>query len=370
MIADPFGALLRGERVSWNTLGMSVEQFLDFCREAEIDGLAFEALATAGIDWPEAVASELGTRVRAGAGVELVRAREARGVLDALAAADVRALVFKGTALAYSVYSQPAFRPRNDTDLLVRPADAQAARETLESLGYIATNYSDGQVLFRQFELQRRDQFGLTHAVDIHWALSTQAVFADQFGFEELEAGAVPIPSLGEHARGLGLTDALLVACVHPAMHHRNEERLIWLYDIHLVASRLTDPDWGRFAGAATGKSMGGVCLHWLTRAAERLDTPFPADVRGRLTAASARGEPSARYLEPGRRWGDELAASLVALTWRDRLRLLREVAFPAPRYMLAAYGMAGVPLGGILLPALYAHRGARGAWKVLTGRK
>jgi putative ABC transport system permease protein len=48
----------------------------------------------------------------------------------------------------------------------------------------------------------------------------------------------------------------------------------------------------------------------------------------------------------------------------------LREVLLPSPDYMLALYGLRGKPLAAWLLPALYLHRNARGAWKVLSGKK
>jgi len=37
---------------------------------------------------------------------------------------------------------------------------------------------------------------------------------------------------------------------------------------------------------------------------------------------------------------------------------------------MLALYGLHGKPLAAWLLPMLYVHRNARGAWKVLSGKK
>ena len=52
------------------------------------------------------------------------------------------------------------------------------------------------------------------------------------------------------------------------------------------------------------------------------------------------------------------------------RARLLREVLFPSPHYMLGAYGYRDKPLAVCLLPALYAHRNLRGMWKILMGKK
>ena len=362
--------LLRGGQIAWSDLATSAERFLAACVDQDLTGLVHQALAADGAGWPADLTREIADRARGEAGAEMVRARETTRALDALAASGVHPLVFKGTALAYTVYRHPSLRTRNDTDLLVRPGDRETARAALESIGYQATNYCDGDVLFRQYELQRRDEFGLTHAVDIHWGLSTQVLFADLFDFDELDRNAVPVPPLGGNARAPGAVDALLLACIHPAMHHQNEERLIWLYDVHLLAGRLSGTDWDRFADTAAGKSVAAICGHALERAAARLGTPVPRAALHRLNVAAARGEPSARYLDPGRRWATELAASLGALGWRDRVRLIREVAFPAPRYMLVAYGMSGTRLGPALLPALYAHRVVRGMWKVLTGRK
>jgi hypothetical protein len=63
--------------------------------------------------------------------------------------------------------------------------------------------------------------------------------------------------------------------------------------------------------------------------------------------------------------------ASLRGLPgWRDRLRLLREVAFPTTAYMRRAYGVEHQRFGAALLPALYLRRMVAGGWKVLTGVK
>ncbi len=365
-----FARLLRHEPVGWAELGLEPGRFLDACVDADLVGLVHDSLARNSRGWPAAARTRLARLARAAVGTELLQGREAARALEALGAAGIPTLLFKGTALAYTGYPRPSLRPRNDTDLLVRPADAPRARAVLEGIGYVATNYSGGEVLFRQFELQFEDTFGLAHALDVHWSVSTQAVFADLFDFDEVARESIPVPALGAHARAFGPVHALLLACVHPAMHHRNEERLIWLYDVHLLAARLTPARWERLADLAVTRAVAAVCLHGLTRARARLGTSVPESVLVRLGAAARRAEPSARYLEADRRWGSELASSWGALRWRERLALLREIAFPSPSYMLAAYGVTNSRMGPWLLPALYAHRGIRGLWKVTVGRK
>src|SRR5678815_1905510 len=151
-------------------------------------------------------------------------------VLDALAAEGIHPLLLKGTALAYSLYDSPASRPRMDTDLLIRRSDVELVRRVMARCGYIAPPYCDGDLLFCQFPLRRSDDFGLTHTFDFHWKISTQPIFADVLAFDEIADRAVPLPSLGTHARTASPRHALLLACIHPVMHHRNVESLIWSY--------------------------------------------------------------------------------------------------------------------------------------------
>ena len=163
--------------------------------------------------------------------------------------------------------------------------------------------------------------------------------------------------------------DALLLACIHPVMHHQNAERMLWIYDTHLLASSLTRNDFHDFAERAMRKNVAAVCAHELRRAQALFGTRLPADDLRELAAAV--DEPSAAYLATGRTWRHELASSVRALPRAgDRIKLLRDVLLPSPSYMLGTYGLRGKTLGPWLLPALYVHRNMRGAWKVLRGKK
>ena len=370
-VADGLAALLRDESVSWVALGAEPGDFLTACSEEDLTGLVHRQMAARPpADWPPSVLGELERAARAGAASEVLRRQELTAVLDALAAEGIQPILLKGTPLAYTVYEEPALRPRGDTDLLIRREERKSVRRVMGALGYEATNYSDGEFLFHQFEMAKDDAFGVRHALDFHWKISTESVFAGLLDYEELARESVSVRALGPHARGAGPMHALLLACVHPVMHHRNLERLIWLYDIHLVASRLLPPELDAFAELAVRKGVAAICAYELELARARLGTRVSDQVM-RALAAKGRAEPSAAYLEPERRWSDELVSNVKGLPrWSDRLRLLREVAFPAPGYMLRAYRLDAVPAAGALLPALYLHRGLRGLWKVLRNRK
>jgi hypothetical protein len=274
----------------------------------------------------------------------------------------------KGAALAYAIYPTPVSRFRSDTDLMVRADDVELARRVLAARDYRMTVHC--HELFSQFEAQKEDGFGVVHVFDVHWKISTQPVFAGVSSFDELLAGAQPVPALGPNARAAGPLDALLLACVHPVMHHRNLECALWIYDVHLLASHLTASDFDEFARRAQRKKVASICAHGLRLAEAVFGTTVPAGVLDVL-AAAGQSEPSAEYLASERRWHHELVSSLRALPrGRDRLRLLREVLFPRPDYILGTYGVAGKPFARLLLPVLYLHRNLRGASRVLLQKK
>jgi len=373
MMLDTLAALLKRAPMTWDRLACEPNAFLDACRDEEVSGLVYHHLrdAPAFATWPRVVRDALGDASRAAVARELVVQREIRRVVDALGARGISPVLLKGTALAYTVYPHPSLRPRSDTDLLVRRTDTEAVRESLAALGYTPSLLCDGEWLFRQFEWAREDEFGVSHALDVHWAISTQAAFADVLTYDELAARAAPAAALGASARVPATVDALLLALIHPVMHHQNQRRLLWAYDVHLLAETLDALGFQEFAAWATAKRVAAVCAEGLRAAREWFGGPVPRDVVDQLAAVSRIEQPTAAYLAPARTWKDETTAHLRGLPrWRDRLRLLKEIAVPAPAYMLRAYGVGGSGLGKTLLPALYLHRSVRGMWRVISGRK
>jgi hypothetical protein len=365
-------AVLRAEPVAWNALGLSRDELLDACAAQNVTELVHQRLCEHGdrSDWPADVRDAFARLGYAAAARELLRQRSIVSVLGALASAAIRPILLKGTPLAYSVYDVPSTRPRGDTDLFIPPDQVEACRLTMTALGYVTVVKCDGEHLFHQFEFGKTDDFGLDHAFDFHWKISTQSVFADLLSYDELAADAVDVPALGPHARAPGPPHALLVACVHPVMHHRNAATLLWIYDIHLLVSRLAAADLDCFIDLAIVKKVAAITAQQLGLARSLFDTPIPDSALARLRA-SAMSEASAAYLRPNRRWRDELASNIHGLPhWQGRIRLLREVLFPGRSYMVQSYGLTRGALGTAALPALYLHRIVSGLWKVLLGRK
>jgi hypothetical protein len=319
--------------------------------------------------WPDELVERLAGRARARAACEALRRRETIAVLESLARAGIAPVLFKGASLAYSLYAEPHLRPREDTDLMIQRRDLDIVRQVLASVGYEPPVYCEGELLFRQIGLTKTDGHGVAHAFDIHWRCSTQALFSDMLTYEELAAEAEAVPALGPHARAAGRVHALLLACVHPVMHHRAVERLIWALDVHLLIQTLSPADLDRFVVLARARGVSAICRRALDSAVRLFHTVLPGEIRA--LGEEVLAEQTAVYLDTSRRWHDDLRSNVDALDrWSDRLRLFREVLFPAPEYIRRSYGWNEGLIASALLPALYVHRGTRGAWNVLRGRK
>jgi hypothetical protein len=363
-------AVLRGHAPRWGEIGSGADTVLRVCAELEISGLVHHQLTRDAVpsDWPDDVRLELEQRARAAAAIDLVRAREITRVLDALAADGVFPVLLKGAALSRLLYDAPGMRPSVDTDLLISRDQVSIARDVLTRHGYREPLMTEGEHVFCQFQATKTDRLGVEHIFDVHWKISTQTLFADVLTYSELSAEAIPVLSLGTHARtGCG-AHALLLACIHPVMHHRNVVRLLWLCDIVLLVRRLSQTELLRFARLAVVKQMAAICQRQLSVAVDRCGARLPPEVVEILTASQA-SEPASVYLRPRRRWHHELVWNIGTLPrWSHRIRLLREVLFPNARYMLETYHLGA--RGAVLLPALYAHRCAYGAFKIIAGKK
>src|SRR5215510_12731343 len=120
---------------------------------------------------------ELADELRAAVALDAAREAELRSVIAALA--DVKPVLIKGAALAYTHYGRSELRPREDTDLLISDDDKERVTAALENLGYERTTEVDGELVTGQFHFQRRDACGVRHPLDVHWRISNVRAFAE-----------------------------------------------------------------------------------------------------------------------------------------------------------------------------------------------
>lgn len=307
------------------------------------------------------------------AAIELIRKQELVRVLEALAQSGVEALLLKGAALAYSIYPLPVLRPRADTDLLIPTAGVAVAARVLAGLGYEKPNAVSGALVQYQCGYVMRDRFGIDHVLDVHWRVSNTQMFSRTLDYEELNSRSVPVAALGAYARGLGPADALLLACMHRAHHLHTPyyvegvdpvggDRLIWLYDFHLLVDSMSYRELEEFAQLAGEKGMRDICDDGLLKARRCFGTRIPAQVRLMLAGAGAM-ERSAAHLRTGS-LGYFLTELRSLPRWRDRIAYLGEHLFPPSDYMLEKYALRS----RAWLPVLYLQRGVLGTWKRMHG--
>jgi hypothetical protein len=313
----------------------------------------------AWIGWPEALRAAVRDTAQRRAVTELAQRQDVARILDAFAARGIDALILKGAALAHTLYAEPWLRPRGDTDLLIRIRHRQAALEVLQEHGYRRADSAGGELASSEATFSKA---GSALPLDLHWRISNSSLLASMADFDALRARALPVPAFGPHAWSPGMVDAVLLAATHRATHHqmpfysgeraRRGDRLIWLYDLHLLVPRLGPAQLDELAQRAARSRVAGLCLDALEATHAAFDTALPAMLMAELARAASQPEPSMLFLHGGRR--RLLLAELRALPgWRERGRLLREHALPPGDYMLRKYGTQR----RWLLPALYVRR-------------
>jgi hypothetical protein len=283
------------------------------------------------------------------------RLDDLRNVLAEFVARAIPVLILKGTALAYDLYDAPELRPRGDTDLLVRERDVPAVRTLMEVLGYTTQLTSGDTLAVRQQSFSRGG-----HVYDVHWDVVNSPVVRDALPWDELLARAIPLPRISDHARAPSHADALLLACLHRVVHHHDNERLIWLCDIHLLREAMSRDEHARFWRLAAERRVVAIC----ERSIELADGWFASERHDRaadfLTGDFA-DEASAAMLERDARRVSVLGAEMRALGWRDRARRMRELAFPPVAFMRQSFPRAP----RVALPGLYVWRGMRGVGRL-----
>jgi hypothetical protein len=344
------------------------ETLLDTCAAHGVGPLLRHFLAELGIgkSWPAVIQDRLRESALATVANELTWESEISEILAQLADTGVQSLLLKVAPLAYTLYPKPDLRPRCDTDLLVVPAQRDLTIQVLEQAGYRAAESAGGRLASYQTAFSRSLGAGRSHVIDLHWRINNAQVFARAFGFDELAAEAMPVPRLGPAARAPCPVHALLIACLHRTAHlgppidvaglpYLEANRLIWLYDIHLLANTLSGADWSRLTDLAEAKGLRAVCLDGL-RTTQRYLRMVVADEALDRLAAPGPPELAARYLAAAplrRHWLD-----LRALPgWRERLRLLHEWTIPPADYMFRKYDGTS----RWLLPWLYLRRAITG---------
>ena len=339
---------LRGEPACWDTLGpVESEVFLSRCRHHGIVALLFHRLndTVAWQGWPPGLRQEFVKASKAGVAHDLLRAHYLKQLIGRLSELGIPCILLKGEALAASMYGQPGVRTRSDIDLFIRIQDILVVRQTMLELGY---RIASPVYKSHQFTVVRPGDESLNIRFDIHWRMLNAPRFARVLSFEEAYRGSLVHPGVSP-ARILDQQDALMLACLHRFGNERHDrDRLIWLYDIHLLVSAMSTNDLTVFAAKAVQDNIQESCSDALEKSRQCFATDVPNGVLSTLRLP-ARPESFKAYFSYSQ------LALLIDDIWllpgvRSRFEFLREFLIPPADYLLNRYGKEG----WYWIPALY----------------
>jgi hypothetical protein len=366
--ADLLRGLWRGESPDWPGAFLSNQRFLEDLDAQGMAPLLWFKLNQAGRppDWPVPVLKALRRRALREAAVEMARDADLEILLGAFEEKGIRPLLLKGAALSHMHYPRAGLRPRCDTDLLVPESQKEVAAALMRELGFQPLYEADVDQISAQMSWLKPGGTGVECNYDLHWRISNNdRRFARVFSHEHLSARAVDVHAMGEHARTLEPVDALVLACMHRAGHYSHSgDRLIWLYDIHLLAGALDEEKTARFCVLVRELDIEGLCgdafavtRHWFGTA-----LPPPLEAMCPLTGGSEiRG-----YLRSGRQAGIRgfVRRELGGMSWKEGVRFIAQNLFPPPAYMRWRYASTN----RLSLPWLYLKRMLQGL-RILVGR-
>lgn len=307
--------------------------------------------------YPPELREALAGHARRQAIAELARARELASLVTVLGEADIRPLVLKGGALAYTHYESPVQRERVDTDLFIDVTDLPRMLDVIAGAGY---QVAGPVFLGHQFSCFSSAPASAAGGFDVHWRINNSPGFACMLGYAECLDASVSVPVAGFPVLTLHPVHAFLLACVHRvAAKNSDPNRLLWIHDLHLLLKRMSAAELDLMAELAIRKNVSAECLAGIEQAWRFFGTRVPGEILDGLER-NRRGN--------GRSGGGE-DLTYRRLIQRDlgqlpglmpRVALLRELLFPPASFVMERYGLQNRSR----LPILYLRRFAEGVVK------
>lgn len=318
---------------SWERDGRGVPA--DLCEAAVVHGVegwVLRRARAAGLELPP-----LADAVRGAMSRHLRAMSDLRATHASLGAAGVPYLVVKGPALVERLYAAPDLRSYVDLDLLVRPADLEAAVRALEGSGFrlLDANWP----LLQQASVRELRLVSATGgAVDLHWSLAKGPHATDTSPrVDSLLARAEVWRSQQAEHRVLGWADTVVHLAVHAAAS--GGHRLLWCADLRAAVEAAPDGATADLLSRASEWSAGPQLHLMLSRMRSVLGTPVPDEwLEGlgvpaawtRFASGVDRVFPVSRHA--GGRGPTRLVARSASATARESWRALGSKALTAAR--------------------------------------
>lgn len=315
-----------------------------------------EALSRLTVENQEAL-----RRVYYGAAIQaIVREGELIEVLDTLSQEQVTPILFKGAALAYTVYPSPACRLMGDIDLWLTAEEMPRAQAALEKVGFVQrTRPRRPLALQAQYagEVQMVRAQPHDSLVELHWGIFAgewlkRTTATDVAGVRgraqagpRFEREGRPVPTLL-----LAPEDAMIQLAVHATVNHQLAAP--WtrsLLDAALLARRQR-VDWAMVADRARAWRVATPVWTFLALARKLVGLEEADPVLAALTPSPARrcvlgwlAAPRALLTMRNLTRGRARFALLLSLIDRpsDMLRLFGRALWPETEWLAVRYGEA-----------------------------
>src|SRR5271157_5796533 len=230
------GAELAPERIeriaNWNLSALNWGEVLRLAEHHGILPLAARNLIEHGRGLPPEIERALRSAYEANLRRSLWFTAELARIMQHFECRQLRAIPYKGPALAQSLYHDPDLRSFGDLDFLISSVDFERAKQALAEIGYRPSadlTPSVERLWLRTGYERSFDGAAGRNLVELQWALLPR-FYAVDLCVEDLLARAGRTVVAGYEVLCLSPEDSVLVLCLHAAKHLWT--RLIWLSDI------------------------------------------------------------------------------------------------------------------------------------------
>jgi len=342
--------------VAWAAEARPDAGWTGWLRGQELIAYAYYRLHAAGLE--ASLAAELRSPLReafyGAAGDTMLRKHELANALQALGAAGIIPVLFKGAALAHTVYPDPACRPMSDLDLWLTREEMAPAQAALESLGYVQHLKSTRPI---ELQVQRRGEIQLLGSrdgsglIELHWGIFAGEWLERTTAIDEvaIRSRTEPVIVEGHEALRLAPEDGLIQLAVHLAINHQfGQPFMRGLLDVALLA-RAQPVDWTIVVARARAWQVGTVVwavlrlsddLLGLAEARPAIAALTPSPLRRRLLSLFVSQESllTMRDLRNGpSRFGLQL---LLVDRPHNAFRLLWRALWPEREWLALRYGI------------------------------
>lgn len=290
--------------------------------------------------------------------------RHVQRAIQGLQQAGLTVMVLKGWVAIQRIYGgDHSLRPYADIDLLVPPAQAARAEQTLIALDYQPQAPQPWPGYIRRYRNSRAylspellPAFQRPAMLGLHWGLLDTPYFERHIDLAGIFQRAEPLQLAGRQVLQPALADFLPYAFGHLALHHEYDPALLRDYEyLHLMRAAGPNLDWNQVIQKACDWRLVLPLQTMLPRLASLSPGAIPETVLAQAAALPAsRAENRYHDLVVRQRTNYSLRALLA--WWSlpgllPRLGFLLETALPSPTYMRRRYGAQGPLL------RLYARR-------------